>query len=241
VDPAQGVPREDAASGIDPAHAAAIGLTGIAAIGLAALVRARPAAGPAIRAGLAAFLLAGAVGYVIAEWRLGILSAQDFLPLHLCDLAIFVAAFALLARRPGAVELVWFWALTGTLLAVATPAVSGRFPDWRWLLYFAMHGGVIAAAVVLVLGCGIRPRPGAAWRAFGWTVPYAGIVAVIDLLTGANFLWLRAKPVQPTLLDALGPWPLYLLAAGAIGLAGFHLLALPFRARRWSDRRPGPT
>ena len=190
-----------------------------------------------MRGGLAAFLLAGAIGYVAAEWRLGILSVRDFLPLHLCDFAIFVAVFALLTRRPGAAELLWFWALTGTLLAVVTPAVDGSFPDWRWMLYFAMHGGVIAAALVLVVGCGIRPRPGAAWRAFGWTLVYAGAVGIVDLITGANFLWLRAKPPQPTLLDWLGPWPVYLLGAGAIGLAGFHLLALPFRAGRWSHRR----
>jgi hypothetical integral membrane protein (TIGR02206 family) len=195
------------------------------------LVRARPGSATAVRVGLAAFLLWGAIGYVLAEWRLGILSPRDFLPLHLCDFAIFVAAFALLARRPGAVELVWFWALTGTLLAVVTPAVDGGFPDWRWALYFAMHGGVIAAAAVLVVGCRIRPRPGAAWRAFGWTLVYAAAVGIVDLLTGANFLWLRAKPPQPTLLDRLGPWPVYVLAAGALGLAGFHLLALPFRRR----------
>jgi hypothetical integral membrane protein (TIGR02206 family) len=211
------------------AHAAAIGLTAAASVGLAMLVRARPSGGPAVRVGLAAFLLAGAIGYVIAEWRLGILSAWDFLPLHLCDFAIFVAALALFTRRPAVVELLWFWALTGTLLALLTPAVGGSFPEWRWLLYFAMHGGVIAAAAVLVVGCGVRPRRGAAWRAFGWTVVYAGIVALVDLFTGANFLWLRAKPAQATILDWLGPWPVYLLAAGAIGLAGFHLLALPFR------------
>ena len=208
-----------------------------ASVGPAALIRARSAREKAIRVGLAGFLLAGAAGYVVAEWRLGALSPWDFLPLHLCDFAIFVAAFALFTRHHGAVELVWFWALTGTLLAVVTPAVSGSFPDWRWILYFAMHGGVIAAALVLVLGCGIRPRPGAAWRAFGWTVAYASVVGIVDLVTGANFLWLRAKPPQPTLLDWLGPWPVYILAAGAIGLAGFHLLALPFHAGRRSERR----
>jgi hypothetical integral membrane protein (TIGR02206 family) len=219
------------------AHAAAILAIAGGSAGLVALVRARPGAAPAVRTALAAFLLGGAIGYLVVEWRLGVLSARDFLPLHLCDFAIFVAAIALLTRRAGVVEVLWFWALTGTLLAVATPAVSGTFPDWRWALYFAMHGGVIAAALVIVLGCGIRPRPGAAWRAFGWTLGYAAVVGVVDLLTGANFLWLRAKPPQPTLLDRLGPWPVYLLAAGAIGLAGFHLLALPFRAGRWSDRR----
>lgn len=214
---------------MSPAHAAAIGLTAAASVGLAALVRARPASGPSVRGALAGFLLAGAAGYLAVEWRLGVLSSWDFLPLHLCDFAIFVAAFALLTRRRGAVELVWFWALTGTLLAIVTPAVSGSFPDWRWILYFAMHGGVIAAALVLVVGCGIRPRQGAPLRAFGWTAAYAAVVGIVDLVTGANFLWLRAKPLQPTLLDWLGPWPIYLLAAGAIGLAGFHLVALPFR------------
>lgn len=223
---------------MSPAHAA-IGLTAAAAAGLALLVSRRPASEPAVRVALAGFLLAGATGYVAIEWRLGILSAWDFLPLHLCDFAIFVAAFALLTRRQGAVELIWFWALTGTLLAVLTPAVDGRFPEWRWLLYFAMHGGVIAAAIVLVLGCGIRPRPGAMWRAFGWTAAYAAVVAIIDFVTGANFLWLRTKPPQPTLLDWLGPWPVYILAAGAIGLAGFHLLALPFRVGRWNGGSAG--
>ena len=231
MDAPQGVPRANAERGVATASAAALGLTAASAVGLALLVRARPESGSAVRGGLAALLLAGAIGYVVAEWRLGVLSVWDFLPLHLCDFAIFVAAFALLTRRPGAVELLWFWALTGTLLAVLTPAVSGSFPDWRWLLYFAMHGGVIAAAVVLVVGCGIRPRPGAAWRAFGWTVAYAGVVAAVDLVTGANFLWLRAKPAQPTLLDGLGPWPVYLLAAGAMGRAGFPLLA--GRCRAW--------
>ena len=229
MDAPEDVPRANVERGVTAAHATAIALTAGAAAGLALFVRAWPGSGPAVRGGLAVFLLAGAIGYVVAEWRLGILSAWDFLPLHLCDFAIFVAAFALLTRRPGAVELLWFWALTGTLLAVLTPAVSGSFPGWRWILYFAMHGGVIAAAAVLVVGCGIWPRPGAVWRAFGWTVGYATVVAAVDLVTGANFLWLRAKPSQPTLLDWLGPWPIYLVAAGAIGLAGFHLLALPFR------------
>ena len=47
------------------AHAAAIGLTAAVSVGLALLVRARPSSGPAVRGGLAAFLLAGAIGYVI--------------------------------------------------------------------------------------------------------------------------------------------------------------------------------
>lgn len=210
------------------AHAVAlVSIAGVAGA-LVAVVRARPGVAPFVRVGLAGLLLGGAIAYVAVEWWLGVLGPRDFLPLHLCDFAIFLAAFALLTRRVGAVELVWFWALTWVLVAVVTPAADGSFPDWRWILYFAMHGGVIAAALVLVAGSGIRPRTGAAWRAFGWTAAYAALVGAVDLATGANFLWLRAKPVQPTLLDWLGPWPVYLIVAGALGLAGFLLLGLPF-------------
>ena len=93
--------------------------------------------------------------------------------------------------------------------------------------------------MALVLGCGNQRRPGGGWGAFGWTLVYGAVVGFVYLATGAFFLGLRAKPEQPTILDWLGPWPVYLIAAGAIGLAGFHLLALPFRARRWSEPRRG--
>lgn len=176
-------------------------------------------------------LLGGAAVYVAAEWRAGRLSPWDFLPLHLCDFAIFVAAFALVTRRRGAAEVVWFWAMSGTVLAMVTPDVDGGFPDARWLAYYGMHGAVVASAVVLALGLGLRPRPGAPWRAFGWTLAYAAVVGAVDLATGANFLYLRERPPNPTLLDLFGPWPVYIGVAGLVALGLFALLYLPFRRR----------
>lgn len=208
-------------------------VSAVAALALTALARRDPsgAAGRGARYGLTAVLLGGAASYLIAEAVVGRLSVWDFLPLHLCDFAIFVAAYALLTRSRGAAELVWFWALSGTVLAIVTPDVTGSFPDWRWLAYFTMHGAVVVSAVVLALGLGLHPRPGGPWRALGWTVAYAAVVGVVDWTTGANFLYLRHKPSGPTLLDAFGPWPVYIGVAGLVGLGMFWLLYLPFRAR----------
>lgn len=212
----------------------ALAATAAAAVVLAALARRDPdgPAADATRAGLATVLLGGAAVYVTAEAVAGRLSPLDFLPLHLCDLAIFVAAYALVRRSRTAAEIVWFWALTGTLLAMVLPDVGGSFPDARWLAYYSMHGAVVVAAVVLALGLGLAPRAGAPWRVFGWTVAYAAVVAVVDLVTGANFLYLREKPARPTLLDWFGPWPAYVAVAGLVGLALFWLLDLPFRRGR---------
>lgn len=205
----------------------------VAALALTALVRRDPrgAAGRAVRYGLAALLLGGAAGYLIAEAAVGRLSVWDFLPLHLCDFAIFLAAYALLARSRGGAELVWFWAMSGTVLAIVTPDVPGSFPDWRWIAYFTMHGAVVVSAVVLALGLGLAPRPGGPWRALGWTAAYAAVVGFVDWTTGANFLYLRHKPSEPTLLDVFGPWPIYIGVAGLVGFGLFWLVYLPFRDR----------
>ncbi|MFN8093994.1 MAG: TIGR02206 family membrane protein [Vicinamibacteria bacterium] len=220
-----------------PDHRAVLALTPVAAFVLVALARRHrdDRTGTAVRVTLAALMLAGVLGYVGAELRLGQVALVEFLPLHLCDAAIFVGVFALVTRKALACELLYFWALAGSTLAMVTPEVIWAFPDWRFVVFFLMHGLTVIAAAVLTFGFGCRPRPGAAWRAFGLTLGYAVLVAGLNRLLDANFLYLRAKPVTPTLLDRFGPWPWYLVVSAAIGLALFHVLALPFR----ETRRPG--
>lgn len=210
----------------------ALVVVGLAAASLAAVLRRRPGAGRLVRGVLVCLLMGGVAAYLAAEATFARLTWWDFAPLELCDFAIFVTAFALLTLRRGVVELVWCWALSGTLLAMVLPDVPTSFPEWRWIAYYGMHGAVVVSAVVLVVGLGLHPRPGTPWRVFGWTLAYAALVLAVDLATGANFLYLRRKPAQPTLLDWFGPWPWYIAVAALVGLVLFHLLVLPFRRRR---------
>jgi uncharacterized membrane protein YwaF len=88
------------------------------------------------------------------------------------------------------------------------------------------------AALVLVFGVGLRPRPGAPWRAFGITVGWAALVGLVNFALGTNFMYLRHKPLAATPLDGMGPWPVYIGTGALVALGLFHLLALPFR-REW--------
>jgi uncharacterized membrane protein YwaF len=54
----------------------------------------------------------------------------------------------------------------------------------------------------------------------------------VNAVLGTNFLFLCRKPSNPTLLDALGPWPVYIGVAAGLALALFSLLGLPFRGER---------
>jgi len=185
----------------------------------------------AIRYPLAAILVGG-LGFALADaLPLRGLDWFDVLPLELCDLAVLVAVWALLSRSPLACELLYFWGLSGTLIAMLTPDVDRGFPDSRCLSFFALHGSVAVAAVVMVFGAGVRPRPGANLRVFWITNAYAALAGLIDAMAGKNYLYLRSKPSQPTILDVMGPWPWYILAADALAFVLFWVLMAPFRDR----------
>jgi uncharacterized membrane protein YwaF len=65
------------------------------------------------------------------------------------------------------------------------------------------------------------------------TLAYTALVGLVDALTGANYMFLRAPPGEWTLLRVLGPWPWYLAGAAGVALVLFTALDAPF----WSGRR----
>ena len=114
-----------------PDHVLALLGTAVAALALTLIVRRDPwgILGVSVRVGLALYLiLVTTIVFVIAA-RSGHFRFIDLLPLHLCDMAILLAVVALLWRIPWVYEVLYFWALAGTLLAIFTPDVAMGFPD----------------------------------------------------------------------------------------------------------------
>jgi hypothetical integral membrane protein (TIGR02206 family) len=222
-----------------PGHLVALVATAAVSWLLTRLVRADPAGhrGRAVRRGLAALLLLATTTYLAYLATLRPLEVWDFVPLHLCDFLILLASFALVTCHQPSCELLYYWA-TGAVLAMTTPDLAFGFPHPEFLAFFTLHGGVVAAASVMTFGAGMRPRAGGPGRAFAVTLGYAAVVATVNVLFGTNFLYLQAKPAQPTLLDRLGPWPAYLVAAALLALGLFWLADLPFRQGRATTPRP---
>jgi hypothetical integral membrane protein (TIGR02206 family) len=167
---------------------------------------------------IAGTFVAEQVAYVVAgEWR-----ATLNLPLQLSDAVTFVAIGALWRPRPRLVELLWFWALTASLQATLTPDLAQSFPDVRYFTYFVTHGGALVAVVALRA----LPQPGGMWRAYVATLAWTALAAVGDVVTGGNYMFLRHKPGHASLLDVMGPWPVYIAAAAVLALALFAVLQL---------------
>ncbi len=173
---------------------------------------------------LAAAILAGFATEQLVYAERGLWSARVNLPFQLSDAVTLVSVVALWRPRPALVELVYYWAFAATLQALITPDLRQAYPDLLYFTYFTTHGGALAAASLLVLGERRLPSAGSAIRAYAVTALFAVAAAAATLATGGNYLFLRRKPAGGSLLDVMGPWPVYIAAAAALGLALFLLL-----------------
>jgi hypothetical integral membrane protein (TIGR02206 family) len=182
---------------------------------------------------LSIVLVAVAVAFIATPIVTGTWSVRSSLPLDLCDVAVLIAAAA--CWQPGrqlAVELTYYWGLAGTLQAVSTPDLSVAFPHLVFFEFVVAHLAIVIAAGYLVVGLGRRPGRGSVARVFGITAAYTAVIGVVDWLTGANYMYLRAVPGHASLLSVLGPWPWYLLSAAVVALILLFALDLPFRRYR---------
>jgi hypothetical integral membrane protein (TIGR02206 family) len=173
---------------------------------------------------LAGAIFAGWAGEYIAEIVLGTWTFQYSLPLQLTDAVSLAAIVASLTRQRLFVELVYFWALSASLQAVLTPDLGSSFPSAFYFTYFLYHVGSIVAACLLVFGCRLYPRPGAIWRVYMLTLAFTAVSGLGDVFTGGNYMYLRSKPIHNSLLNVMGPWPVYIMSGAALGLVMFAVL-----------------
>ncbi|MHB8191458.1 MAG: YwaF family protein [Ferrimicrobium sp.] len=203
-----------------------------------AAARRRPGRWTLVASHALAVVLAAKGGlWIYTTLRAGPWTVQTGLPLFLCDAAVFIAAAACWWRLPLLVEIVYFWGLAGVLQAVLTPELPDGFPHLLFFQYTVGHLAVVAAALYLVIGLQITPRPGAMFKVFGVTVGYTVAVGVVDWVTDADYMFLRHRPHTWSLLSILGPWPWYLFIAAFVAFVFFLLLDAPFWARRHDGTR----
>jgi hypothetical integral membrane protein (TIGR02206 family) len=151
------------------------------------------------------------------------------LPLQLTDLATTAGAYALWSQRHWAYALTYYWGLVLSVQALISPALrSPDFPDYRFLAFWAIHLLVVWAAIYLTWGRGLRPT----WRSYriavGVTLAWAAITLTFNSIAGTDYGFLNRKPETPSLLDVMGPWPVYVFVASALILTVWTLMTWPW-------------
>ncbi len=158
------------------------------------------------------------------------------LPLHLCDLAWVAATVALWTGNRYAVALTYFWGLVLTTQGIATPSLGEDFPELRFFAYWALHLLIVWSAVFLIWGLGLTPR----WRdygvAMGVTLAWAVVAYGFNEVADTNYGYLQEKPSGGSILDLLGPWPVYVAAEIVIVAVVWALMTWPWTRDRTPDR-----
>ncbi|MGD0893061.1 MAG: TIGR02206 family membrane protein [Terracidiphilus sp.] len=220
---------------LGPVHLCILGAVPLFA-GLLAFIQRGLAPGTrALRIGLGCFIvLDGAVyyGYLIAH---GQLTFPDHLPLELCDASLCLVIVALFTLNKRVFDLAYYGALAGATMALLTPNLWEPFPSFSTIQFFVDHGLIVVGALFLAWSGQARPRPGSVLRAMVGVNLFAACVGTFDYFYKTDYMYLRAKPPNASLLDVLGPWPWYIFAAEGVAFVVFLLLYLPFRQQ--SDRK----
>jgi hypothetical integral membrane protein (TIGR02206 family) len=207
-----------------------VGTTALAVL-LAVLCRQGRIAGTGVRLSLGCILAGNELIWWAFRYSHEGLKVSQNLPLQLCDLTVWMTILACITLSPLAAELAYFVGLPGAGMSLLTPDLWSPWPSYPAIYFFVGHGGIVIAVVVLVFGGIAQLRPGAVWRVFGLLVLYGVAIGTFNMVYEANYMYLCRRPANPSLLDLMGPWPIYILAVAPLSLALFCLLWLPIRPR----------
>jgi hypothetical integral membrane protein (TIGR02206 family) len=162
-------------------------------------------------------------------------SVHHSLPLQICDFAWVFVAWALLghdtgtrAQRSLPVALTYYWGLTLSVQALVQPTLTQPFPELDFFVFWGKHVFIVWGAVYVCLALRNGPDWTAYRRAVAWTLGWLLVVLLVNFALGSNYGYVNAKPSEATVLDVLGPWPLYVVVEMAIVMVGWALITLPW-------------
>ena len=204
--------------------------TAVIGLGLAYLCRTGRVSKDAVRLALGYGLALNEFGWWAFRYSHEGLRISN-LPLQLCDVSLWATVLACILLKPILVEFAYFAGIAGAGMALVTPDLWSPWPTYPAVYFFVTHGGIVIANIVLIYGGIAVLRKGTLWRAFGLLLAFAASVGLFNAIFKTNYMYLCNKPKSATLLDAFGPWPVYLFVTFGLALVLYGLLWVPARMR----------
>jgi hypothetical integral membrane protein (TIGR02206 family) len=159
-------------------------------------------------------------------------SLSGSLPLELCSISLLVAIALLWTGNRRLYMFVFFAGIGGAIQAIGTPVLDVGFPHFRYFHFFYTHIGIILTALYFTWIKGYRPTFRGAVSTMIVLNVLLPFIFFVNQLFDANYMFLRMKPENGSLLDVLGPYPWYILSLEAVAFFIFVLLWLAFRKRK---------
>jgi len=156
-------------------------------------------------------------------------NVSNSLPLELCSISLVMTIILLWTGIKHVYDFVFYAGIGGALQAVATPVLDMSFPHFRYFHFFYTHIGIVITALYFTWVKGYRPTFKGIVKTMIALNVLLPIVFAINILLQGNYMFLRMKPTNGSLLDFLGPYPWYILSLEIVAFVIFVVLWLLFR------------
>lgn len=214
ADPNNPIPQELAVPNFSQAH-----LTGLAATAfvlfLLILLYRRMNGEARKRSIRTAMILIIVLEIIWVAW-LAIIGHYDFtrhLPLHLCDVMIFIEAIAVFTNRSFYKEFSYACGLSGAAMALITPEPS-RYPFWniQYLQSIFVHALLVLIPLLWIFGDGFRPNIRALPKNLLLLLALTAVCFGLNSLLGSNYMFVNFAPKDTPidLFNQLVGWPWYI-------------------------------
>ncbi|OZM57340.1 TIGR02206 family membrane protein [Lottiidibacillus patelloidae] len=172
------------------------------------------------------------ISEISLAWWLFYIEAWDIstsLPLHISSISLLLSAILLMTKSYRVFEITYFIGVGSALHAIFTPDISGfSFPHFRYVHFFISHGGIVIANMFILIVHMYKPTIRSLFRAFAILNIYMIFILIFNKLVNGNYLYISKKPVNPSIIDYLGPWPWYIISLEVLAIVTFFLLYTPF-------------
>lgn len=157
----------------------------------------------------------------------------DHLPITVCGWAVVFASYMVIGKSQTLFDIVYFWALAGSIFALITPTViSFTGPTrFRYYQFWAEHLLGYIAVFYMIFVHKMRPT----WKSFAKAYAALAVLAVIAYASnqligpGANYLFMAKPEDTPSILDILPPnFVLRILVMAAVVTFLFFVAYLPW-------------
>jgi hypothetical integral membrane protein (TIGR02206 family) len=160
------------------------------------------------------------------------------LPLHVCDIVMFVAPLSLLLRWRSLRAIAYFWGIGLSSMSFIFPDLRFGPGDFQFWVFWTAHATIVGTALYDITGRGFRPRFRDWWLAVEFGLAYVGVMFVVDVVWHFNYGYVGVTyKDQRSPADFLGPWPWRVPLMALIAFVAMFLLLVPWMVvRRIKDR-----
>lgn len=156
-------------------------------------------------------------------------SFAESLPFHLCSFSVILGSILLFKKSQFLFDILYFWS-AGALMAILTPDLTNTdFPTFRFYQFFLSHGLILMSVLYMMFVNQFKPSKNAFRKTILFTLSITPFIAVINFFTGGNYFFIAYTPPTASIIDALGPWPFYLVPLSLVTFGIFYLMFIPFK------------